>query len=37
MNSAPDKKILVILGAGHIEDVLELVKEPEIRFSFSVG
>ena len=37
MNSAPDKKILVILGAGHIDDVLELVKEPEIRFSFSVG
>ena len=37
MNSAPDKKILVILGAGHIDDVLELVKEPKISFSFSVG
>lgn len=37
MNSKPDKKILVILGAGHIDDVLELVKEPGISFSFSVG
>ncbi len=36
MDSAPDKKILVILGAGHTDDVLELVKEPEISFSFSV-
>lgn len=38
----PDKKILVILGAGHIDDVLELIKEENddgsnIRFSFSVG
>jgi pheromone shutdown-related protein TraB len=33
----PDKKILVILGAGHVDDVLELVKEPEISYSFSVG
>ncbi|MBS3105575.1 TraB/GumN family protein [Candidatus Woesearchaeota archaeon] len=31
------KKILVILGAGHVDEVLELVKEPEISFSFSVG
>lgn len=37
MNSAPDKKILVVLGAGHTDDVLELVKEPKISFSFSVG
>ena len=37
MDSAPDKKILVILGAGHIDDVLELVKKPKISFSFSVG
>lgn len=38
----PGKKILVILGAGHIDDVLELIKEenekmPKISFSFSVG
>ena len=37
MDSAPDKKILVILGAGHTDDVLELVKEPQISFSFSVA
>ena len=37
MDSAPDKKILVILGAGHIDDVLELVKKPKISFSFSIG
>ena len=37
MESAPDKKILVILGAGHIDEVLELIKEPRISFSFSVA
>ena len=37
MNSFPDKKILVILGAGHVDDVLELVKEPRISFSFKFG
>ncbi|MAG91525.1 hypothetical protein CMO83_02515 [Candidatus Woesearchaeota archaeon] len=40
MDSNPDKKILVILGAGHIDDVLKLVKSaksPRISFSFSVG
>ena len=37
MEDAPDKKILVILGAGHIDDVLELVKEQKISYSFSVG
>ena len=37
MNSSPDKKIFVVLGAGHIDDVLELVKEPKISFSFNIG
>ncbi|MBI2652514.1 TraB/GumN family protein [Candidatus Woesearchaeota archaeon] len=40
MKSFPDKKILVILGAGHIDDVLELIKsdeEHEISYSFEVG
>ncbi len=37
MNSNPNKKILIILGAGHIDDVFELVKEPKIRFSFKIG
>ena len=36
MNSVPDKKILVIIGAGHVDDVLELLKEPRINYSFSV-
>ena len=33
----PDKKVLVILGAGHVDDVLELLKEQEISYRFSVG
>lgn len=37
MNVNPDKKILVILGAGHIDDVMELVKETKISYSFSIG
>lgn len=35
-----NKKILVVLGAGHIDDVLELIKtteEPKISFRFSIG
>ena len=36
-SSKKAKKILVILGAGHLDDVIELVKEPRISFSFSVG
>jgi len=36
IRSKPDKKILVILGAGHIDDVLELIKESTITYSFSV-
>ena len=37
MDSAPDKKILVILGAGHVDDVAEIIREPKIRFSFSIA
>ena len=37
MDSAPNKKILVILGAGHIDEVFDLVKEQKISYSFSVG
>ena len=36
MEQNPGRKILVILGAGHVDDVMELVKEPEIKYSFSV-
>lgn len=35
--SNQDKKVLVILGAGHLDEVMELIKEPKISFSFSVG
>ena len=40
MDSNPDKKILAILGAGHVEDVLELIKrkqEARISYTFSAG
>src|SRR3989338_9353291 len=37
MSLNEDKKILVILGAGHLDDVVELIKEPKISFSFSIG
>ena len=39
MDLRPNAKILVILGAGHIDDVLEMIKkeEQEISYSFSVG
>lgn len=36
MNLNSNKKILVILGAGHASEVLELLKEPKISYSFSV-
>lgn len=40
MDSNPDKKILAILGAGHVDDVLELVKKNEeinLSYSYSIG
>jgi len=33
----PEKKILAIIGAGHEEDILGLIKKPGISYSFSVG
>ncbi len=38
MNSKPDKKILIILGAGHIDDVLGLLKQKDnsVSYSFSI-
>lgn len=35
MLSQPDKKILVILGAGHVDEVAELVKKPELKVSYT--
>ena len=40
MDSNPDKKILAIIGAGHVDDVLELVKKSEginLSYSYSIG
>ena len=39
MDANPEKKILVILGAGHIDDVVELLKlkEGSINYSFSIN
>ena len=39
INANPEKKILVILGAGHIDDVVEILKQKEslINCSFTVG
>lgn len=37
MESHQDKKILAIVGAGHEEDILELVKKPSISYSFKIG
>jgi len=32
-----DKKILAIIGAGHEEEILNMIKNPSISYSFSVG
>lgn len=37
MAQNPDKKILAIIGAGHEDDILELIKNSNINYSFSVG
>jgi len=37
MEQNEDKKILAIIGAGHEEDIINLIKKPNISYSFSVG
>ena len=37
MSEYPDKKILAIIGAGHEDDILELIKKPGISYSFKIG
>ena len=37
MDLYPDKKILVIIGAGHEDDILNSIKKPSITYSFSAG
>ncbi len=37
METYSDKKILAIIGAGHEDDILELIKQPSISYSFKIG
>jgi len=37
MDNNQDKKILAIIGAGHEEDILNLIKEPNISYSITIG
>ncbi len=37
MEMGPEKKILAVIGAGHEDDILELIKKPSISYSFKVG
>ena len=37
MEKYPEKKILAIIGAGHEEDILNLIKKPSISYSFKIG
>ena len=37
MSEYPDKKILAIIGAGHEEDILGLIKKPSINYSFTAS
>ena len=37
MERYPDDKILAIIGAGHEDEILDLIKKPSISYSFSVG
>ena len=37
IEECPDKKILAIIGAGHEEDILDLIKKPSITYSVKIG
>ena len=37
MEMYPDSKILAIIGAGHEDDILRLIKTPSISYSFKIG
>ena len=37
MSDYPDKRILAIIGAGHEDDILILIKKPGINYSFTVS
>jgi len=33
----PDKRVLAIIGAGHEEDILNLIKKPDVIYSFKIS
>ncbi len=37
MSEYPNKRILAIIGAGHEDDILSLIKKPGINYSFNIG
>ena len=37
MEENQDKKILAIIGAGHEEDILNMIKKPQISYSMKIG
>ena len=37
MENYPEKKILAVVGAGHEEDIIDLIKRPGISYSFRIG
>ena len=36
MQANPDKNIIAVLGAGHEDEIMELIKEPEITYSLEI-
>ena len=32
-----NKRILAIIGAGHEEEIIDLIKRPKISYSFNIG
>ncbi len=37
MDNHPEKKILAIVGAGHEEEIVKLIKKPQIAYTISLG
>jgi len=37
MDKEKDKNILVVMGAGHEDEILKLIKKPKISYSFNIG
>ena len=37
MEEHQDKKILAIIGAGHEEDIIDIIKKPQISYSVKIG